>query len=182
MKVTSQRFEGARKRWEDVHERDANQTLRAFIEYELGYGGQITGVDSDKDDSHHSVEVTTFVLGMRDVTVYEGSFDEMRPFYEVAYLAEAHHDTLLKKNFEPIIDEIMDVTSGNPLLIKMSEGIIRGSHIARAAMAYICSFQDLEFMKTLLGSKLPLKDLSAAHELIVSGATQEDIKDLLGLL
>lgn len=101
MKVTSQRFEGARKRWEDVHERDANQTLRAFIEYELGYGGQITGVDSNKGDSHHSVEVTTFVLGMRDVTVYEGSFDEMRLFMKWPILPKLTMTRFSKRILNP---------------------------------------------------------------------------------
>lgn len=177
----SERWDGSRLDFRDTYTKDRDKALRSFIEYELGYGGVITELCQDPKAEEQYVQVTTRVMGKRDVTTYKGTLEELKPFYEIAYLSIAYEESLRKSNFEPIIDTLMEVTKGVPLLIKMSEGIVRGSHTARVAIAYLLAFEDLEFMQKVIKSGVPFKDLMATHELVCGGASRQDVESLLSL-
>ena len=181
MREASERWYGPQLEFRYAYTKDRDKALRSFIEFELGYGGVITELCQDPKAEEQYVQVTTRIMNKRDVTTYKGTLEELKPFYEIAYLSIAYEEGLRESNFEPIIDALMELTKGVPLMIKMGEGIVRGSHIARVAIAYLLAFEDLDFMQKVIKSGVSLKDLCATHELVCGGASRKDVESLLSL-
>lgn len=178
MLVTSERYEGTRKCWSDKYTTSASSEVRNFIKYELGYGGEVVGLSTQNQDIQY-LEVVTHVLGKRDVTRYEGTKEELQQFFEIAQIANCYEQMLTNTNFETIIDDMMEATKGIPLYVAMSAGIFKSRPLSRIALGWICSFNNPDFLESILKSKNTLDDLMCAHELICQGASQEDIGMLL---
>lgn len=96
---------------------ETKEAIESLCKYELGYGGQITVLTSEK------IEVVTMIMHCKDRTVYSGTKEAMKDLVIAACL-------WLRADREVSFDEwwkrVSAVSDGVPLLVAMSAGIVRG--------------------------------------------------------
>lgn len=94
------------------------EAVESLVKFELGYGGQVTHLASDK------IEVETWIMRCKDRTVYTGDKESMRDLVIATCL-------WLRADKEVSFDDwwkgVSAVSGGVPLLVAMSAGIVRGN-------------------------------------------------------
>lgn len=156
-----------------IHESTKEKATSHFIEFELAYGGQVIDLSETK------VIVRTVVLDCVDLTTFEGSKEEMILIVEAAYVSVSftiQSDNILQSFKDMIINKIMEITKGNPLLIKLSSDIISGKCSIRVILLTIlnsdkyftmlsgCSVKDLVSVLCLV--KFDKVEISDAVQLL----------------
>lgn len=151
---------------------DSGRALMSFIEFEVGYGGIVTGFTDG------SVTVETRVLGTVDRVTYEGSEEELQPFLEATLLIAQYYDAQREDGWKILSKKVMDFTGGNPRLITMGMGMFQGAGILRILFLYFASAGSEAVLKKL--EELPPRDLKPMCSLVlIDKATAEDVLSLL---
>lgn len=94
------------------------KALLILVDCEIGWGAQI------KECQPTVVEVTTTVLGQRELTRFEGTVEEMRTLHRAAAIAKyINAKNMAERNGVPFskgeIAWVTQITQGNPRLIEM---------------------------------------------------------------
>lgn len=176
---TTERYDGNRRDYQESRIRDAAEMLVAMIEFEIGYGGQFVTVE----DGYITIE--THVLGNRDVSIYKPLDRDNCPifqkFYECALITSSIRTQQMTdgtEQHEQLINSVMQITKGIPLLIKMGIGIIAGNGIVKKLFAYLASFNDVELLNQLL--ELKTQDLKSITLAVLRNEfTKAEVIDLI---
>lgn len=110
--------------------------IESLLMYEIGYGGRITKIEPTE------VHVRTHIMSCVDDTVYSGSEEEMEPLVHIAVLAAKYHAMDVESSREEAMNKVMEVTKGNPLLIKLGGDILIGGFSVRNVIAAMCGFEN----------------------------------------
>lgn len=149
--------------------RDADDSVYAFVKYEIGYGGRVTLCEP----TH--VEVVTQVLSKIDTTIYEGTEEEMQGIYAAAglvILAEVEAskhcepaEMLLNSHFSKMIakTEASGEETYSPLMLNLAFPMIAGSY--KLTCLILFGFGILSEATIKCGIKMSLKELKAALEM-----------------
>lgn len=176
-----QRYDGRRQDYDQTRIRDAAEMLVSMIDTEIGFGGQFITIEENE------VAIQTHVLGKRDISIYKPVDQSNAPifqkFLECAVIATAIKNQQMQEGtplHEQMIDRVMEVTKGNPLMIKMGSGVISGAPVARRIYAYLSCFEDLGLLKNLLN--VSAKDLKTITTDVLNGAmSKEDVEILTSI-
>lgn len=143
-----------------VARRTVKDALELLVVHEVGFGGCITVIEPRK------VQVKTTVLNCLDTMTFEGAEDEMELLVEAAALAVETQPQKHAKLWDSCIDQVMTITKGNPLMVKLGSGQIIGATNARfLCWAMLLREPDqLPFFEKL--SKLSVQDLLALVMLV----------------
>lgn len=141
------------------NQRSVEDALETFLLYEVGFGGRVTDVSETR------VEIVTSVMNCLDTTVFEGTAEAMLPLVQVAVVAvKVQAET--RTPSDHVMDRIMEITKGNPLLIKLSSGMLIGEDHLRRIMLYGLGLpqEDIERWSSLrVSNKELLTSLMWAH-------------------
>lgn len=163
--ITQVRYKDSEQFGPDSHVEKIDDALVRLVKFELGYGGQVINIDFEASKSLVTVE--TFVMNCRDVTEFQGSSSDMAP---LVHIASAHARLMAtkykSKMLEEVVAHVMEVTGGNPLLIKLGAGIIQGEVTLRYLMAALAGF-DEDTTDRL--SKMRVEDIAAVVTLVHQG-------------
>lgn len=175
IKVTNERTRGAEMPFEALtFVRSIDAALNSLVEFELGYGGRVVSLDPTR------IVVVTYIMNCRDTTTFEGSVDDMKLLVEVSVnmeLIRAETQSPGNKLFDTVTSNIMRVTNGNPLMVKLASGLLMGQPLTKLALACCFKTEDKAFVSRLL--KLSIKDLCALLCLVRrDGASLEEALDL----
>jgi hypothetical protein len=171
MKVTNCRTRGNEKSFDPIVN---NKSLSAGIEhllvYEFGYGGQITAIEECK------ITVRTYVMGCVDDTTFEWKEEENKVMHDViSTYAAVKKATQEKPIQDMIVNQIMHITNGKPLSIKMVADFIAGNMPVKATLLeLIGSEKHIDQLK-----KLKNKDLFPIFDLVY--LEKQDINEVIGL-
>lgn len=106
-----------------VRDQSVDKALASLIKYEIGYGGIVTSVTPT------SVVIVTRIMGCVDTTTFTGDAQEMKLLVEAAAYSTVTApitDFAPKAYRDQAIDQVMQVSGGKPLLIKLAAGMITG--------------------------------------------------------
>lgn len=169
MKVTNHRTkDGEDPAPATTYEMTPAKAYEQFAFYELGYGGSVTGV-TDK-----SITVRTEVLGCIDYAEFFGTPEELKYFYELAYV-----DCMIKSDNEvtqslagAAFDQLERMQGFNkvgvsPMLLKMGGGIVMGAISVKVSMIQAHGLQAL--------SDLPLRELVDVMMTIMDGSVRDEV-------
>jgi hypothetical protein len=171
-----------RRNWEcfptEKCQKPIGDALETLVIYELGYGGRITKFTKE------SITVVTNIMSCEDTTEFKGSLESMKPLTDfIQYYALA----LKNENFQNHADEVLAMTKGIPLLVKMSSGLIVGqSRIKRAIILALlgecfgsCEKEEhiIEVCERL--AQLYIKDLLCMYDMIA--VENQDFAEVLEL-
>lgn len=137
-----------------ICEKTVDKALTTLLLYEIGYGGIIVTLESTK------VTVVTGVMECIDTTTFTGDVEEMALLTEAAafsIIMNPMQKHARKEYTDSVVNTVMEVTKGNPLLIKMSSGIVIGNSTLKNTLMAMC--QNEEAIIEL--KKLNTKDLMA---------------------
>lgn len=176
-----QRYDGHHQDYDKTRIRDAAEMLVSMIDMEIGFGGQFTTIEENE------VAIQTRVLGKRDVSIYKPVDQNNAPifqkFLECAVIATTIKNQQMQEGtplHEQMIDQVMEITKGNPLMINMGSGLISGAPVARRIYAYLSCFEDLGLLKNLLN--MPTKDLKTITADVLKGTmSKEDVEILTSI-
>lgn len=156
--ISDQRTRGNERPFPPIEaRRTPAAALRHLVMYELGYGGDVI------DITETSVTVRTNVLDCVDTVTFSGTYAEMHPLVEAAilHLELSKHERVYQ---DALIDRVMHVTKGIPLMVKMCGGIILGSFKAKAICLHLLEVTDEDLGKQLTGATI--SDLLTLVELV----------------
>lgn len=143
---------------------DAGEALKLLVQYELGYGGELTVV------APTAVAVRTVVLGCVDVTTFVPTdVDNLESMKLIQTAAIYHQACILALDksgesgpfSEHEIKVITERSGGNPRLISMGAGMFVGAARAKRVYILLMEPESEEVMKTLAQ-----KSLTDLHELV----------------
>jgi hypothetical protein len=120
--VWGERFNGELHR--DVpprHNKSIQDALNSLVKYELGYGGRVANIFEVGENIQ--IKTVTQVLACIDTTWFEGSREEMLPLVTACHLWS---QVVQKGTPEGLIDQLMKVTEGNPMLLTMTAPLLIG--------------------------------------------------------
>lgn len=170
IKVTNLRTRGSEAPFDPiVVSRTKEDAFSSFVEFELGYGASVTSVTSTR------IEAVTYVMTCVDTTILEGSEEDMKLLVEavLTYLQvtsskeHAFHDSVL--------DVVMKITQGIPLMVKTGGDMIRGGLYCRATL--LSMIGDYSFVQQAM--KMRLRDLLTVTTLVrYDGLSPEAAFDL----
>lgn len=124
---------------------------------ELSWGGQIVAVDESR------ITVQTEVLSCLDTSIFEGTAEEMRPLFELAYFymraRQEHGDLIVDEAVESLPDRI----GGVPLFLSMMAPLLMGRNRLKVAVMLACGVQDVDDIRAGLGAEI--ENLIAAVQL-----------------
>lgn len=131
----------------EPEQRTVPKALESLLVYELGYGGRVAEWSPTK------LVVETSIMACVDTVTFEGSEQDMALLVEAAYLAAECHPMRAsspKEYQDAAVNHIMSVTGGNPLLIKMSHGMLMGKPAVKTAIICMIGSDDEAVIKQLL--------------------------------
>lgn len=122
----------------DMRMETVEQCLLLLVKFEIGYGGRITELEKTK------ISVRTSVMNCVDTTTFQGDEEDMAPLYMAAAMdALITNCKMEQNNGNPFSDKdvsrLMDITGGNPLLLKMGAGMILGGGQTKAIYVAMCN-------------------------------------------
>lgn len=128
--------------------RTVKEALQQLIVSELGFGGRITQMEEDK------ICVDTYILNCRDVTTFEGSQEDMSLLFEAGVTSIQISQCKNPALFDQQVDKVMEITKGNPLLIKLASPMIFGaSNIKLLLVNMLLQEENDDIAKKLLSAK-----------------------------
>jgi len=155
----------------------SNRTVANALDYlvaaELAFGGQLTSLTQTK------VTVVTRVMSCIDTTTFEGSVDEMQLLVEAAAVYMSLTDPKHERLHSSIVDTVMAVTKGVPLMVHLGADMIRGKALAKLTVIMLLG-PDVDVQAAL---NLSFKDLCAVLTLVrLEGVAVADALDLAAAL
>jgi hypothetical protein len=155
---TNDRTRGAEVFPSITNPRTVPNALEMLVIHEIGFGGKITFAEKDR------VVIKTQVLGCQDTSTFEGTPEEMEVLLEAAALADFFNPWRDKAVTDTLVNRILDVTQGNPLMIKLGAGMIEGQSTARKVLFGLLG--DEQLIKECMDLKLSNDDLLALVSLV----------------
>lgn len=152
-----------------VVERTLDSAFNALVTCELAFGCQIKEVMPTR------IETVTYVMGCVDTTIIEGSENEMSLLVEASILYLEMQGNRERRYHDAVIDKVMRLTSGIPLLVKMGSDMIMGGMHVRAALTGMLG--DYTYVAQIM--KMKMDDLCTVVLLV----RNEDVsvEDAMGL-
>lgn len=149
--------------------RNIDKAFNALVSCELAFGCQI------KDITPTRIETVTYVMSCVDTTIIEGTEEEMKLLVEIAILYLEIQGNKEKRYNDAVIDQVMKITQGIPLLVKMGGDMIMGGMHVRAALA--CMLGDYTYVAQIM--KMKMDDLCTVVVMVRNeGVSVKDAMDL----
>jgi hypothetical protein len=143
--------------------------LDYLVTAELAFGGQLTTLTPT------NITVVTRVMSCIDTTTFEGSVDEMQLLVEAAAVYTSLTDPKHESLHNTIVDAVMAVTKGVPLMIHLGADMIRGKALTKLTVIMLLG-PDVDVQAALT---LSFKDLCAVLTLVrLDGVAVADALDL----
>ena len=115
----------------DTCEVSVKSALESLVVYEIGYGGQITDITKTK------VAVRTLVMDCVDTAEFTGTEEEMKLLVEAAALSLGTSPmaaSVPEAYRQAALDEVMKVTKGIPLYMKLGGGMLLGGFTLKSLL------------------------------------------------
>lgn len=155
--VTANRTRGSEKPFAPIIcKKDVDAALYSLAKCELGFGGSVTDVTETK------IVCVTRVLDCVDTTSFEGDKESMYLLVEMCLVYMELRSTTERVYPDHLVDRVMKITRGVPLLVKMGAGMIVGEHLVRLAL--IALIGDLTFVER--ARDMRIADLCAVLSLV----------------
>lgn len=169
IKIKSQRDNGGQCS-AIIRDESVAEAFELLVVYELGYGGRVVDLTEER------IVVETHIMGCIDLTTFSGPKEEMALLVKAAVVASQLDPIKMEGVSDRLIEEILEITKGIPLLLKLGSGRFVGTARVKLAMAAMANISNEQQAKAF--ASLAMKDQLAVVQMVYEGM---DLDETLAL-